>query len=184
MKSLIELNEELRRDIGEWVSDKSTLHNYLPVYDKLFTLYRDKEINFFEVGFWAGASCKLMELYFPKAIIRYIDNLKELRMDVLCKFDDPRVTLEYRDVMTLTAEYFNDFLPDIAIDDGSHQIDQQIYFIKTVFPILKSNGIMIIEDIQDIDNSKSRFEEINIPFEIIDLRTSGRWDDVLLIYRK
>ncbi|HUX56052.1 MAG TPA: class I SAM-dependent methyltransferase [Bacteroidales bacterium] len=181
MKSLVELN----KIDGGIISEKGTLHGYLPLYDKLFYPYRLKEINFFEIGFWRGASCKLMELYFPKAVIKYIDSDRSQSLNMQFTFTDPRVLFEYKDSRDLTRDYFNDFLPDIAIDDGSHYVADQVHFIRTAYPVIRPGGLLIVEDIQNIDSSKIEFDRIGIPYELIDFRPeSGRWDDVLLIYRK
>jgi hypothetical protein len=187
MKTLNELNNYE----GKFLSDKGVLHNYLPVYEKLFAPFRNRRINLFEVGFQYGGSAKLWELYFTRAKIKSIDidcsfpfknEAIALNIETEFQFTD-RVQMEFRDSMTLTPEYFYDFVPDIAIHDGLHEVNNMIHFIKIVYPIMK-NGLLIIEDVQDIDNEKTEFEKLNIPFEIVDLRSSGRTDDVLLIYRK
>ena len=181
MKNLMTLN---KTEDG-FISDKGTLHEYLPVYDKLFAPYRMRKINFFEVGFWRGASMKLMELYFQKAIIKYIDSDKLQSLNMEFEHDQSRVIFEHKDSRDLTAAYFADFPPDIAIDDGSHYVADQLHFIRTVLPVVKPGGLLIVEDIQDIDHSKIEFDRLGIPYELVDLRPiSGRWDDVLLIFRK
>jgi hypothetical protein len=73
----------------------------------------------------------------------------------------------------------------IAIDDGSHLVEDQIAFIERVWPAIKKGGLMIIEDIFDIWHIKENFAKVNIPYEVIDLRDeSGYPDSVLLIFRK
>jgi spermidine synthase len=72
---------------------------------------------------------------------------------------------------------------DIIIDDGSHEVDDQIKTFNNLSDRLNDGGIYIIEDINGaaIDKIKSA-----IPSgQVLDLRTNkGRWDDVMLIYRK
>ena len=36
---------------------------------------------------------------------------------------------------------------DIILDDGGHKMDQQITSFRVLFPILKSGGVYIIEDL-------------------------------------
>jgi hypothetical protein len=178
--NLVELNKSQGDGyfIPDALSDKGTIHNYLPIYDELFAPYRDKKINLFEVGYQYGGSAKLWELYFNKARIRFIDVFLNTP-----KIDN--VEFELKDVNDLTEFYFKDFIPDIAIDDGSHFLKDQIHFIKTVWPVLSESGIMIIEDIQDIDTEESIFRSLGIPFEIIDNRAKqNRYDEVLLIFKK
>jgi hypothetical protein len=74
---------------------------------------------------------------------------------------------------------------DIAIDDGSHEISDQIAFVKLVWPVLNKKGIIIIEDIVDIEGTKSYFDKLEIPYNVVDLRClNNRWDNVLIIFRK
>lgn len=193
-KSLIETNEEE----GHYLTDKGVIHDYLPIYEKLFSPLRYEPINIFEVGYMYGSSCRLWERYFPKAKIKSIDKrIEELPSAVklvwefknlLNKFIQPdpfRITLDVIDIKDITIAYFSDFLLDIAIDDGSHLIEDQIAFIKVIYPILKIGGLLIIEDIQDIDNQKAEFDKLKIPYEIIDRRIEQNLhDEVLLIFRK
>lgn len=165
---------------GFFLSDKGWLHNYLPTYDQLFFPFKDAEINIFEVGYFHGGSCKLWERYFSKAIIKSID------IDHCAPIPPQgRIILELRDMRDVTTDYFNDFPPTIAIDDGSHSIEDQVYFIKTVYPVLKEGGLLIVEDIQNIEKQRVVFESLGIPFDVFDLRhIMGRYDDVFLLYRK
>lgn len=176
MKTLVELFKT-----GLYDTDKGSDHNYLRDYDKLFYPYRDRKINVFEVGYYHGGSCKLWEDYFSKAKIKFVD------YDTNCVLNSTsgRVTLDIVDSMTLTPEYFKDFLPDIAIDDSFHSLESQIHFIEVIYPILRPCGLLIIEDIVDLDSFKPVFDALNIPYEIIDRRKEqNRTDEVLLIFRK
>jgi len=189
---------ELNKLDGLFLTDKGAIHDYLWVYDELFMPYRDKDINIFEVGYQNGGSCKLWTDYFYKAKIKFIDlcpwklsdgerqERKRYKLiDYYISPESSRATMEFMDAGKLTQKYFIDFPPDIAIDDGSHLISDQIHFIKTVYPILRYGGLLIVEDIQDIDNDKGLFDELNIPYEIIDDREiQDVYDEVLLIFRK
>jgi hypothetical protein len=188
MKLLQTLN---RHTDGYILTDKGRWHHYLRVYDILLLPFRDKEINLFEVGFYGGGSCLLWEKYFPKAHIKCVEIDKERMKDynrtksVSYNKYFQRTTLDIMDANDLTAEYFDDFIPDIAIDDGSHKLFDQVNFIKTVYPVLREGGILFVEDIQDIDKDKPYFDQIGIPYDIADnRRSSGMSDDVLLIFKK
>jgi hypothetical protein len=176
--TLAEINCE--RGGGLYWSDKGTLHKYLPIYERLFAPLRDKELNIFEVGYQHGGSAKLWERYFSKAIIKSID------IDTCVPSpQSSRIILEIADVRKLTSEYFANFIPDIAIDDGSHILEEQMHFISIVYPVLKPGGLLIIEDIQNINSQVGVFVYSGYPFDIIDLRSEGgRYDDVLLIFKK
>ena len=54
-------------------TDKDTVHCYLDVYDHLFLPYKDKEINFLEIGTDRGGSLMLWDKYFPNANIYVLD---------------------------------------------------------------------------------------------------------------
>jgi len=176
--TLTELN---KREInGFFLTDKGWTHNYLPDYEKLFFPFKDAKINIFEVGYLHGGSCQLWEKYFINAKIKSIDVDHCVPLPT-----SDRVILELRDMCKTTSEYFDDFPPTIAIDDGSHLLEDQIHFIKTVYPVLKPGGLLIIEDVQNIERHKAVFEILGIPFEVFDLRhVAGRYDDVFILYRK
>jgi hypothetical protein len=108
-------------------------------------------------------------------------------IDINCCVPPPagRTILELQNIWDIDTDYFKDFPIDIAIDDGSHLLEDQVRFVKIVYPALRKGGIMVIEDIQNIATHKFVFDCLGIPFEVIDLRDRiGRYDDVLLIYRK
>ena len=189
MRSLHELNK-----IDDlFLTDKGSIHNYLQVYDNLFAPIRRNTVNIFEVGYQYGGSAVLWQRYFMYANIRSIDikrweptgDRDDLRL--YNKFIEPqgRIRLDFIDINNLPKEYFKDFTPDIAIDDGSHLLHDQITFINLVYPFLNPGGIMIVEDISNIDLQRSDFEKTGYEFEVIDLRKdTGLFDDVLLIFRK
>jgi len=168
---------------GLYPTDKGTNHHYLPIYDTLFLPFKNKEINLLEIGVKYGGSCKLWEDYFPYAKIRGIDITLE---NVSVKLSD-RVALEIMNYQNLTADYFIDFPPDIIIDDGSHRWDDQIHLINVSYLSLRPGGLIIIEDIYHVEQKKLKFDELGLPYEIIDLRNTFKRktdDDVLLIFRK
>jgi hypothetical protein len=161
-------------------------HNYLGVYDKLFKPFQDKPIHLLEVGYLFGGSCKLWEDYFTQARITAVE-----------KGNDPvllpglkRTTIVETDMNLVSSDFLLTFKNgpiDIAIDDGSHKLIDQLHFIEAVYPVLNPGGILIIEDVQDINTQYKSFEELGIPFEVVDLRGRypvARYDDVLIIYHK
>jgi hypothetical protein len=165
-------------------TDKGTVHSYLPVYDELFTPYRNKEINLFEVGYYKGGSARLWEDYFTKAQIKVIDIVPQDYFGSKFIFKSARVQFEQKDVRRIQRDYFDDFQPDIIIDDGSHLLITVARLIRVAFPILRTGGLYIVEDFNVVKNRR-KILEIGIPFEVIDRReVSGREDDVLLIFRK
>jgi hypothetical protein len=170
--------------VGKYPTDKGSSHSYLEYYDQLFLPYRDVNINILEVGFLDGGSCKLWEDYFTQAKILGLDITDQYYRKNGVKFDTQRVGFRLDvDINNVNGQYFNDFIPNIAIDDASHLIEDQCRFVKIMYPLVKD--ILIIEDIAAIDEHRQLFENIGYPFEVVDFRgKSGRWDDVLIIYKK
>jgi SAM-dependent methyltransferase len=163
---------------------------YLPVYDILFKDLQDKPVNIFEVGFLGGQSAQLWLDFFPKAQVRCIDIAEEMvkwymREHVINL--SPRLKVDILDSNNLTPEYFKDFIPDIAIDDGSHELADQLHFIKTVYPLLKPGGILVVEDVYQVEDKLKAFEELGWPFTVADMRPPELKDSkdmVLIIYTK
>jgi hypothetical protein len=72
---------------------------------------------------------------------------------------------------------------DVVIEDAGHHLEQQVKIYENLWPYMHSGSIYIIEDIQDIDKDRDVF--IKMGGEVIDLRNKkGRYDDVLVIFRK
>lgn len=166
---------------GYYPTDKGTSHCYIDTYDDLFLHLREKEINLLEVGVSEGGSIRLWSEYFINAQIYGYDISKTAREGI---FGD-NVTYVIKDVNLIAPDEFKDIPLTIAIDDGSHSLADQLTFLRLIYPQVVPGGKLIIEDIQDVDNQKDIFKSLGYPFEIIDLRPrSGRYDDVLLLFRK
>jgi len=167
-----------------YMTDKHSTHHYFTIYDPLFKPFQDKEIGLFEVGTNTGGSTILWDKYFthPDTRIRSIDIL-----DVPESHKDysSRVSLYIADINYLTPEYFKDFPVDIAIDDGSHILSEQVAFIKLLYPIVRKGGMLIIEDVNTIDKTTEAMKELGYPFYIVDLNhIDNWWDSVLFIFPK
>ena len=54
-------------------TSKIDLHNYIPTYEKLFHDFKNKPIDFLEIGIYNGGSLKLWRDYFTQANITGID---------------------------------------------------------------------------------------------------------------
>jgi hypothetical protein len=166
---------------NHYSTDKESTHQYLDTYDRLFAPFQDKVIGVFEVGYSFGGSVELWEDYFTDAAIYCID----IKFDKI-QWHCGRVYLMQADINELTfSDVYNINHIDIAIDDGSHFVKDQIAFIKLMYQVVRKRGLIIVEDIHDLENNKKYFDELNIPYEIIDLRKqTGVHDSVLLIIRK
>lgn len=78
---------------------------------------------------------------------------------------------------------------DIMIDDGPHTLESMIYFITMYSPLMKEDGILVVEDVQQIawiDILKACTPDALKPYiEVQDRRgVKGRYDDILFIINK
>ena len=165
---------------GYYPTDKGTTHCYIDTYDRLFASFQDQEINILEVGVSEGGSIRLFSDYFTKANIYGYDIMNTARPGIF----GPHVTYIIKDINKVDPQEFINIAPTIAIDDGSHILADQLLFVKLVYPAMVEGGLLFIEDIQDIDKEKTAFEALGFPMEVIDLRSSGRYDDVLILFKK
>ena len=158
-------------DFMKYNTDKGTTHSYLEVYDKLF---KDlKNINLLEIGTQYGGSLEMWRDKFPGSNIYGIDinPLREPDGVTIIKGDATKEEI---------LEKVKGVEFDVIIDDGSHKVEDQLKSLEIFYPKLNKGGLFIIEDIQDIDKDRDKFKG-----EIIDLRdVKGRYDDVLIIYKK
>ena len=111
--TLVKLFEEKK-----YSTDKNTTHSYLPIYDKLFSRFKDKEINMLEVGVADGGSIELWNDYFTKATI--------FGFDIVDNYNPTsnRVVKQIRNINNISNNEFEYFPLTIAIDDGSHLLKE------------------------------------------------------------
>jgi hypothetical protein len=172
-------------DNPKHTTDKNTTHAYVDhFYDPVFQSYKDKSINFVEIGVNAGGSMTLWKEYFTNAKIYGIDiNIHGPTKDFADKHD----------INYIIGDAYDDsivnIIPniDIFIDDGPHTLESQLISIEKYLPKMNSNGIFIIEDIQSYDYLnilKQKAENIfpSYRYELIDLRQyKNRYDDLIFV---
>jgi len=179
---------DLRRFIDNSRTDKDTVHSYLETYEKLFKDKRLISTEIMEVGVLNGGSIKLWNDYFENASIYGLD-IMDMRDSIQDIKYYPRIKLFLNtNAYNINPQSFNKKF-DIIIDDGDHQISNQILFIKNYLPILDEDGILIIEDIQRIEDIQILInetpEEYKKFIEVYDLRKNkNRYDDVLFVINK
>ena len=143
--SLIELVNNER-------TDKNTVHSYLQLYELLLKNKKLSCKNVIEIGVQWGGSIKLWHDYFPNAIIHGCDIYDESIMWDQIKNND-RIKL-FNSTNAYDPEFVNkikDVQFDFAIDDGPHTLDSMKQFINLYLPLMKHDGILIIEDVQNIN---------------------------------
>lgn len=138
-QSLEEISKKYRSDKG------SVYHNYLEIYEKYFSKYRDTLSNFLEIGLWEGDSIRMWRDYFSSGNLVGADIL-DLSHVVLPNTQIHICDQSDRNQLTnLVNKTFNEF--DIIIDDGGHWQHQQQITLGCLFPYLKSGGVFVIEDL-------------------------------------
>jgi precorrin-6B methylase 2 len=167
-------------------TDKNTTHNYINgFYDKEFSKYQDKKINLLEIGIYSGASLYLWSKYFKNAEIYGIDIINLIRREYSKINNVKHLFANAYDVNLVNT--LPDF--DIIIDDGPHTLESQIFTLTHYINKLKDGGVLIIEDVQNINhfNIFKSFipEDLQKNTESINVRsTNNRYDDLIFVFRK
>jgi FkbM family methyltransferase len=169
------------------VTDKNTLHSYCEhFYEKELAKYKNREIVITEIGIDQGGSLMLWSEYFPQAKIYGVD----LQLRGNCQADCakyPNITLCVGDAYSYEALRV---LPkcDIIIDDGPHDLDHQIWFVKNYSMKIKPGGLLIIEDVAEIESLEKLKQatpyHLKNYIEFVDLRAvKNRSDDIMFVIR-
>jgi hypothetical protein len=165
------MNTELCEIMTRPGSDKgSGWHNYTIFYHEKFSKLKNKKLKIFELGLGTnnpnlpssmgvdgkpGASLKGWKEYFANSEIYGAD----IDRDIL--FEEDRIKTFYcdqRDEKVISDmwrnEYIKDYMFDIIIDDGLHELNANMIFLKNSIHKLNKDGIFIIEDVagQHIDS--------------------------------
>jgi len=119
-------------------------HGYIDHYQHHFAHLRLRKLSILEIGIAEGASLNMWQTYFPHSIIHAID-IREKD-----QFTSARVKIYQGDqgdpeFLRQVAAKAGGF--DIVIDDGSHKSEHVITSFRTLFPLLKPEGIYAIEDL-------------------------------------
>lgn len=184
MNTLKEIFTEIGNHTGVDIgcNDKDGIHTYLETYDKLFAQFQNNFASILEIGLASGDSITLWNKYFKKCRI--------VGCDLSIIFNQPEPengnTIELIASDATKPEFvkaLGDKRFDIVIDDGSHLTDDQITTFNLLKGRMNKGGIYIIEDILALDQERRRFERLHSNCEIIDMRSNGRFDNVLIIYR-
>lgn len=199
MKTLKEMNdivlnqaEELwGKDYGTMVrnskgemTDKGTVHSYIPEYEKLFKERKLDVTDVLEIGIGHGGSIKLWNDYFPNAIIHTL-NIKSPNQPPYWFPHFPRIKSYITDAYTMNAlKLFKDIPLDVIIDDGPHTIQSQMYTAKYYTKLLKKEGILIIEDVleKNIEFIMNQFDDKSKAKYKIGDNIEEKDDDILIIY--
>lgn len=126
------------RVLDKWV-------HYFPIYSRHLAPYRGRPVRVLEIGIYQGGSLDMWRWYLgEQATFVGIDIDPRAR-----EATDPRHVVEIgdqtdADFLRRVAEEHGPF--DIIIDDGGHEMRQQIVTAETLFPLLAEGGLFLVED--------------------------------------
>lgn len=169
-------------------SDKGNIHSYLPVYEEILSPYREKASNILEIGLFQGHSLRMWKQYFKGKV--YGIDCSETPHDGMADLR-PIISEGTHNIYIMdacneveVAKAFKGAMFDVIIEDAGHEVNQQLGLYSIWKKYLTPNGIYIIEDIQDIDETSPLFENIDPEktVTILDRRVvKNRYDDVIIL---
>ena len=135
-------------------TDKAALvdrgsHHYGDLYELLFRGWRNEAIEILEIGVLDGGSIRAWRRYFPKSYVVAIDISDKVA------FDDPNIEFIHGDAYSdEVISKLSGYTFDLMIDDADHRVENQTIFLQRYSPLLKPEGILIIEDVITRDGAK------------------------------
>lgn len=181
MQTLTEIFSEIGNHTGTDIgcNDKGGIHTYLETYDKLFEPFRDGA-TILEIGLALGDSIKLWD--------RYFENSKIIGVDISVVFQPEQYKNEVEIIEADATKpgflgQMGKYKFDVVIDDSDHQEVSQITTFNLLKPFMKPGSLYIVEDILALDQNRHKFEALHDNCEIVDMRHTGRFDNVLIVYQ-
>jgi predicted O-methyltransferase YrrM len=141
-------------------TDKDTTHSYVEIYEQLLEPILEKDGSLLEIGIQYGGSILLWKELLKNCRIfgfdiedKLSDSIKEYVKDY-----PKKITLEFKDAYCQeTIDHIKFIYPrgfDVIIDDGPHTEESQLKCIELYLELLKDDGVLIIEDIQNFESIK------------------------------
>lgn len=174
-------------------TDKNTSHSYLGLYQQLLVDKKDTAKHVLEVGIDKGGSIKLWRDFFTNATVHGIDVIPiEYVWHELINEDNIILyvsTDAYNEQFFKSAFLDKGIKCDFMLDDGPHTLESMVQFIKLYSQILTEDGILIIEDVQDIEwiEVLAHYvpDELKQYVRVYDLRENkNRYDDIVFTIDK
>lgn len=119
---------------------------YFDVYERYADKFRNKEVNFLEIGVFQGGSLDMWQAFLGEhASIYGVDINEETK-----RFEEEGYKIyigDQGDVSFLEELVAQTPTFDMILDDGGHYPHQQIRSFITLFSHVKNGGIYIVEDV-------------------------------------
>ncbi len=165
-------------------------HFYIDVYDAMLSAWKDEPVKLMELGIASGASLMMWAQYFTNGQILGLDIVEPVRKDYLEKL--PNVGMIFGDAYNDdNAKYILENLPqqDVFIEDGAHDIDNQIKALLKYNKLVRPGGYYICEDLFIANLAKYLMDGVyqitdrNFTTTIFDqhCRINGLADDVMVV---
>lgn len=135
-------NHNTGKGIWKW-------EHYLDVYHRYCEKFIGKNVNFLEVGVYAGGSLDMMNSYFgPQSKIYGVDIQYECMKH---NYKNTSIYIGDQGDKEFWKNFKNEVKSlDVVIDDGSHIAEDQIVTFDELFPFLNPGGIYICEDVHGV----------------------------------
>ena len=186
--TLLELYEQNRAKYLDTDKEYPTHHYISKFYSENFDKFKDENINILEIGVGAGGSLLLWNDYFSHALIYALD----IGSSFDSRFEQCKENVKYTNkIVLIEADAYQkeivDKLPtfSIIIDDGPHTFESHIKFLELYLPKLKPGGILIIEDIDDI-NWTEEYKKFAGDYNcyVVDTDRSLEYNNLLFVIEK
>jgi hypothetical protein len=120
--------------------------HYFPIYDRHFSWFANKSVTFLEIGVARGGSLQMWQRFFgPLAKIVGIDVQERSK-----SYESPGTFVRIGDQSDeqFLQRLIDEFgVPDVVLDDGSHQMAHISKTFDFLYPKLPKNGVYMVEDL-------------------------------------
>ena len=172
-------------------TDKITIHSYSEIYGKHLNKYLDKKGSLLEIGVKWGGSAVLWNELLPNFKLCLVD-IENIMTPVNWEhLDKNRMEYLIGDAYNEgTRNQIKEKYPeglDVITDDGPHTLDSQLKCIELYLPLIKEDGVMVIEDVANIQNLNTLMKSVDSNYDCIsyDYRhIKNREDDIVLVIKK
>jgi hypothetical protein len=120
--------------------------HYFPIYDRHLSWYTNKSLTFLEIGVARGGSLQMWQRFFgPLAKVVGIDIQERSK-----SYESPGTFVRIGDqgderfLQSIVDEFG---IPDVVLDDGSHQMEHISRTFNFLYPKLPKNGVYMVEDL-------------------------------------
>jgi 23S rRNA U2552 (ribose-2'-O)-methylase RlmE/FtsJ len=119
--------------------------HYFPIYERHFSRFKNLDVTIFEIGVWEGGSLQIWKKYFgPNATIVGIDIDEQC---IAAEEDQIHIRIGDQSDTEFLDRLIKEFgVPDIIIDDGSHESRHINATFDHLYPMQLKNSVYLVED--------------------------------------